>query len=295
MAIKHSFPIGEPEHILHPDILNTVKIVEGSMYCQNKRIEGLIYCKILPSQRLIPFLMTRKEGKSYSVCCNACLMENNVDICGHNEEQRAIIDCYTCNEVAFAVEHCGYQLLNVYELLAYSKFEKIFSKFMTFFASQKIRFSGAPSDIKTEEQLRLYCNNINQKMKFHHKFTRLMPDNIKTNTVRRNLVKEALNSILGKMSQDSHVASNLILDSEDELQRLIQNPIYKIDYLQTVGERLIHAQVKRAEGFERINRRACLTLGAYITSYSRIEMFEGKFYLQHVCMSVCILCIHVRH
>ena len=276
MAIKYSFPIGEPEHILHPDKLNTIEIREGTMYCENKHIEGLIFCKILPPQKLIPFLMTRKEGKSYSVCCNAWLMENNVDMCTHNDEERAITDCYTCNEIAFAVEKCGYQLLKVYELLAYSKFEKIFSKFMTFFASQKIRYSGFPSDIKTEEEMKLYCNSINQKMGFNHKFTKLIPQDFKTNIIRRNLVKEALNSILGKMSQDSHVSSNLIIESEDELQRLVQNPIYKIDYLQTVGEKLVHVQVKRNEGFERINRRACLTLGAYITSYSRIEMFEGK-------------------
>ena len=177
--------------------------------------------------------MTRKEGKSYSICCNACLMQNNVDICNHTDDERSITDCFTCNEIAFAVEECDYQLLEVYELLAYFQFEKIFSQFMTFFASQKIRYSGIPHNIKTEKEINDYCEKINSKMGFNHKYTKITPDNIKTNVIRRNLVKEALNSILGKMSQDSHVSSNLIINSEDELQRIIQNPTYKVEYIQT--------------------------------------------------------------
>ena len=264
IAIKYPFPIGEPEHILHPDRLKTVKIVKGEMFFEDKRIEGLIYCKVLPSTRAIPFLMTRKEGKSYSVCCNACLQENNIDICTHTEEERSIIDCFTCNEISFAVEECDYKLLEVYELLAYFIFEKIFAKFMTFFASQKIRYSGLPQNVKTENEVEDYCAKINDKMGFNHKYTKITPDSIKTNIIRRNLVKEALNSILGKMSQDSHVSSNLILASEDELQRIIQNPTYNVEYIQSVGEKLVHIQVKRNDGFEKINRKACLPIGTQL-------------------------------
>ena len=186
----------------------------------------------------------------------------------HTNTERALVDTYTCNEIAFAVSECGYQLLDVYELIAYTKFEKIFTNFMTFLASQKIRYSGPPTDsLNTEKDLRTFCDNINDKMGFNHQYTKITPANLKTNTVRRNLVKEALNSLLGKMSQDSHVSSNLILSCEDELNRIITNPMYDIDYIQSVGERLVHVQVKRKAGFERINRKASLCVGKYCENF----------------------------
>ena len=115
----NDFPVETPRVILDPQVLKSVIIKDDHMYLNGKRIEGLIRGKFLPPQTLFPFLMTRLNEKSYAICCKSCLLENQVGICHHSDEKRAFVDSYTIAEMAYAVNSCGYKILQIYEILCY--------------------------------------------------------------------------------------------------------------------------------------------------------------------------------
>ena len=77
----------------------------------------------------------------------------------------------------------------------------IFSKFLSYLGNLKIKNSGYPEEVQTEEEKLKYCEQINCEMNYEEECLKLKPDDIQFNSVQRSLTKTALNSILGKMSQ----------------------------------------------------------------------------------------------
>ena len=67
--------------------------------------------------------------------------------------------------------------------------------------NKKIKHSGYPPEIKTDEEKRQFCQKVNEEMNFKEESLKLTPENVQFNSVQRNVSKEGLNSILGKMSQ----------------------------------------------------------------------------------------------
>ena len=120
ITFTQPFLLGKPKTILDPDILNNVIVKENKMWLENVQIDGLIRGKFLAPRTLFPFLLIRHEKKSYGVICKKCLVENLGGICRHKDEERSFVDCYTIQEVAFAVNTCGYKILQIYELFCYT-------------------------------------------------------------------------------------------------------------------------------------------------------------------------------
>ena len=67
--------------------------------------------------------------------------------------------------------------------------------------NKKIKYSGFPKDLVTDEQKLAYCKEVNEAMNFNSEDLRLNLENVKLNTVQRDINKTGLNSLLGKMSQ----------------------------------------------------------------------------------------------
>ena len=111
--------LGKPYVVIEPDELKQAKFANNSMFLKGEQVEGLIRAKFLAPKTMFPFLLIRHEKKSFAVCCHTCLLKKNYDICRHNEEERSFIDSYTIQEVAFAVNTCGYKVIQIYELLCY--------------------------------------------------------------------------------------------------------------------------------------------------------------------------------
>ena len=89
------------------------------MWLNGKQIDGLIRGKFRAPKTLFPFLLTRHEMKSFGVICQKCMINNQREICKHSDEERNFIETYTIQEVAFAVNTCGYVIVQIYELLCY--------------------------------------------------------------------------------------------------------------------------------------------------------------------------------
>ena len=119
VAWKYQFPIGIPESVVNKPRLSTIEIKNGEMLFENQPVIGIAHVSILPSFSLFPFLIQRVENKVYGACCNTCLRNKSTRICKHSDTQRTITGIYTISEIVFAVEKCGYKLIEVHEIMAY--------------------------------------------------------------------------------------------------------------------------------------------------------------------------------
>lgn len=67
--------------------------------------DGLMKCKILaPRDLYIPVLSCKISRKLMFGLCRTCTEENCVDLCNHDEEERAFIGTWVTDEIKKAVE-----------------------------------------------------------------------------------------------------------------------------------------------------------------------------------------------
>ena len=69
----------------------------------------------------------------------------------------------------------------------------LFAKFLNCLGSLKIKNSGYPPEVNTEEDKIKYCQDINEQMHFNEDFLKLKPQDITFNSIQRSITKEALN------------------------------------------------------------------------------------------------------
>ena len=94
------------------------------------------------------------------------------------------------SEIGYAIE-LGYILLEVQEAIVFKKLEYVFSDFMRFLASCKIRYSKIPPSYKHD--LQKYCDFVNEKMDFTHKDDILTPELLVENTSTCKMYKDLSN------------------------------------------------------------------------------------------------------
>ena len=207
---NYPFPKGQGEVLRSPKELSKISLSNDEMLYEGVPIEGLIFLKILPCRDLIPFLLSRQDDKSLSVCCRTCAENCNQNICKHNDEQRSIVGVYCINEIVFAVNHYGYKIMEIYEIYAFKERDLLFKDFMTFLGAEKIRHSKIPNGIKTYEEKKVYCDNINKKMNFDELIA-ITPENLDENEYQKQASKSGLNSVLGlfKIVADSNNTQTL--------------------------------------------------------------------------------------
>ena len=73
----------------------------------------------------------------------------------------------------------------------------LFTKFVQYLSSIKIRYGGYPENVKTRKQKLKYCEKINAEMGFNHPSLKLSPNDIEINEIKKQCAKDALNSEYG--------------------------------------------------------------------------------------------------
>ena len=111
----------------------------------------------------------------------------------------------------------------------------IFAKFLTYLGSLKIKNSGYPPEAESEEDKIKYCQEINEQMNFEEDCLKLNLQNVEFNSIQRSITKEALNSILGKMSQGKLMLNSIKL--KHKIHFAFQIPIKLAKYLSAVKTR----------------------------------------------------------
>lgn len=128
--------------------------------------------------------------------CRTCTEENCVDLCNHDEEERAFIGTWVTGEIKKAVE-MGYQIKKIYEVWHFDQISRydpvtkqggIFTDYVNTFLKIKQEASGWPDWCKTEESKIKYINNYHDKEGIWLEYAK-----IRYNSGLRNLAKLMLN------------------------------------------------------------------------------------------------------
>lgn len=85
----------------------------------------------------------------------------------------------------------------VHEAYLYDRSKPIFKAFLKVLAREKIRHSGLPDHLVTNEQKIDYVQTVNQEMGFHGT-DELAPTDFQKNTLLRTMYKLQSNALLGK-------------------------------------------------------------------------------------------------
>ena len=179
-AIRKKFVTGPGIHLLGPKMLSCLTFdTEKNCWFYHDpadnsvcETDGIVQCVVgidpqnhaLNSFPFLPLKYPRRGKnfqKTFRVSCFACLVSKQKKLCTHDMNQRKFSGVYTLSEIAYSLE-LGYKLIELQEAIVFKNLEYVFSDFMRFLASRKIRFSKVPSSYK--QDLKKYCDFVNEKM-----------------------------------------------------------------------------------------------------------------------------------
>lgn len=196
---KHPFPVGKPTCLINKQDLASIQLNDGVFSYLNESGKRTTFCGVLQVRVLAPplldppFLPLRYEGKSLVALCRVCAEKRLTAPCAHSEDERAFVETYCSNELAYAVEKLNYKVLDIYEAVIYTKTANIFARFFKIFSSFRLRYSGWPSGCDTQEQKELFCLQMNAAMGFDEECLKIYPHMITYNTAQKDFWKTLLN------------------------------------------------------------------------------------------------------
>ena len=212
--MQNNFVVGAGTHLKGPKMTSRLHLhQEKGMFLYHdphddtlKEIDGVIQV-IIGVERdnhkvnQLPFLPMRMDkgkdkNKSFRSTCKRCLMERRKKLCKHNMIQRRWRDTYTVKEVAYAVSQLGYTLFSIEEGLIYTTLAPIFEEFMRLMASKKIHFGKVP--MSYQQDLKKYCDDVNQLMNFTKSDDILTPDLLQENPYACSFIKAIMNICIGR-------------------------------------------------------------------------------------------------
>lgn len=182
------FPIG------HPKIFREEEAMPSSL----DGLVGFAKISILPPRKLLfPVLPVKSNGKLFFGLCRTCIEECSENSCTHTDEERVIKGTFALCELQKAVE-LGYTIVKIYEIWSYESTQfdvqtrngGLFAEYINTFLKLKQEASGFPSRVQTEEQIREYIREMEERENIT-----LDRENIIHNPGLRSLAKLALNSL----------------------------------------------------------------------------------------------------
>ena len=271
------YPIGHPECITDKERLKSNDI---------SNYEGLVYCVVLPPQKLyFPILPAKIIAKLMFTLCYTCAKTQNY-FCNHSDKERFLIGVWTTPELKLAVKY-GYKIIKIHEVWHFKETAEIsetsgglFGDIMNDLLKGKIEASGWPENCITEEDKDNYI-----KMYYEREKVKLDKNNIAFNPGKRFTYKIANNSFWGKFGQDSakynqtefistpEAFFNLLADNTSELHNVF---IYNEYYM--------HAMYRKKHIFLEESNSSNVVIAAYVTAYARIKLWELLHALGKRCL-----------
>ena len=272
VAIKYEFPVGQCNVYVavHDEISSHITFVEGKHCFKNTPIIcGAAHVRVLaPSNLKMPFLQYRiKNQFNYLALCKRCA-EKKMKKCNHDDEKKAFESCWLISDLDKAVL-LGYTITNWYELHHYPERAYLLRDYSKMLFSEKIKNSGWPDHVSTDLEKLSYCNSINKEMDLPKEF-QLNLDNVKLNESKKQLAKSQMNNFYGKFAQNSNLKKSDFVNSMSVLDNLMSN--YNVTNLFEINENILKVEYENVT--VKPNLSTNIYIGAQITSYARIEMYQ---------------------
>ena len=262
------FPVGPFEIISDLQILTKV-CFDSEERCHKldgKKMIGIAQVRIVAPMALKePFLGQDRKGKFIYALCRKCMQNKSKKACKHSEMDRSMILVLCWQEINYAVE-LGYKVMHIYEAYNYSQEEDLFSEFIQLLAREKIRFSEPNSSLTMQE----FTKQINMEMNFSPSL-QLLPEEIQPDHNQRQFVKDNLNIVLGKLSEQSNRTNSILVRSQSQLCQAFNQNKNNIENV-FAFETACYLQIRAGKKSSRMNLKASSIIYAMILAHSRIFM-----------------------
>ena len=253
------YPCKHPEIILH-DFKDTSEYF------------GLIFAKVYPPRNLFfPILPWRNDnGKLLFCLCKKCAQTNNQEgSCTHDDEERALTGVWCTIEYNLAIER-GYRMAEIFEVWHFNeKSNTLFKDYIYTWLKQKQEASGFPPDVTDIESQLKYIEDykINQGIQ-------LEKDNIKANPAKRQIAKLLLNSLWGKMAQQTNQLTSKLVKKPEELFHFLFSNLYNISNFHFVNETTAFIQYRYNGELILPAGNVNVILAIFTTCLGRLQLFN---------------------
>jgi len=254
------FPEGHPEILIDPESSDFSKWF------------GLIKAVIIPPKHLlIPVLPLRSNNKLIFGLCKKCIDGTVQNLCDHTDAERSWVGSYTTIEVAKALEH-GYQLGTIYEVWNWPEEKRtnnLFTDFINTFLKIKLMGAGFPRQNMTNEEKNEYVTEIKKRENIDIKV-----EEIDDNPGLRALGKSCLNTLWGKFCQDLMKSQTVYITDPKQYFELLLDDRYSIDSVNIISDDMLEVTYKPLNEFLTPNAFTNYALGAFVTSYARLHLYN---------------------
>ncbi len=213
------FPLGQPSTIIGHDLKEVVYCSNAKKYFfGTEEVLGLVHCKIVAPKNLhLPYFGYRhKENNEvftcYSLCRKCAEKGNNSHKCRHGEKNRSFVCTITSIELN-SLRNLHYDI-TIYEILHYSKKEKIFANFTNALNRLRVKYNGFPNGVENLEDRTHYLDEINKTLT-HPLF------DIEKNEAFKKIWKSAMVSFLGKFGEKQTKKKVKFLSDLDDFEEYV--------------------------------------------------------------------------
>lgn len=266
---KYPFPIGPPNE-LFGDRLPSCEEFNS----KDTEYFGLVYCDLLPPDNVIhPKIPYRCKKKLLFPLCNRCSFQQTRRKCKHTNEERTLRQVTLCTPELYAAISQGYKVTKLYHIWDFVKSpcginnpDGIFTRYVYDGIKGKMQASGWPSDVTTEDEKDKYIKEIYDSM-----YIKLEKNKIKKNPGLRFCFKLLLNSLWGKLAQESVRSETHFISSYDELLKIFNDIALSVSDIYFTNNRACVKTTPTSE-MEASSHCTNYVIAAFVTCYGRLEL-----------------------
>lgn len=256
---QSKYPIGHPEIILNE-------------FGKLDDYFGLIKCRILPPKNLyIPVLPMHcgKFKKLVFALCSACAENFQVDICTHEDYERALTGTWFSEEIKLAVEngYCMIEILTVWHFPQSA--DDLFKEYVKFF--YKIKLVSSNINCSSDEEWEQFIKNTEIyegiKIQSKHEF--------RENPGLRQLAKLMLNNLWGRFGMREKFVESKFVSKFEDLLKLIDD-----ETLEVTGVRPVTAKTAQVlytvknNDLLPMSKDTNIFIAVATTAYARIRLYK---------------------
>ncbi|KAL3983293.1 interferon-induced GTP-binding protein Mx [Sarotherodon galilaeus] len=255
---KKDYPVGHPQIIY-------------SNFDKLENYFGFVKCTVLPPRGLFhPVLPYRCHGKLMFPLCSMCAEDQNQHTaCGHSDSERVLKGTWVSFELEKAVE-LGYKLVSIDEVWHFpNKTDTLFKDYVKAFLKLKQEASGYPEHVKTPEEQQKYIAEYYEK-----EGIMLDPSKICVNKAVRNCNKLLLNSLWGRFSMRSNMASSELITDPSRFSQLMFSDQYDVRQFCFISDDVAMVQWRHADGRASRVKDVNVFVGAMTTAHARLMLYD---------------------
>jgi DNA polymerase elongation subunit (family B) len=276
VAIRFKFPIGKPLVLVGEELKQKLKLDKQEGFTvDGVPCQGLLQATVDPPESLfLPALPVMCDNKLMFGLCMTCMKNKTRSFCRHSQRERYLTDTWTCHELAYALNECGYHLVKVHEGLLYKESAEIFRDFYSLLAKMKIASEKPP--VETEEELDEYLASINRVMPWLN----ITKEELQHNEALRAFAKLLSNSALGKLSQNELKKHVAYVHNWHELYTLLKDPNLKISAVNPIHDFLAEVTYEEQDFMMGLQKNTHCVVYSHVTAFARTEMLQDMRLLQ---------------